>query len=351
MSMNENWKSTLQYAGAVIENDRVMHFGNPERENQIISSGDILADLSHLSMLSISGDDAATFLQGQLTNDIQLLIDESQSQYSGYCNPQGRLIALFHIFKHNNQYQLLMPDDMLATIQKRLQMYVMMSKVTLENNSDAFIRFGYASNHADERLGSLISELPQNANDVTQHESVTVIRLHGQTPRFMIIAPLSDAEKLWQQLDVHASAVGMDSWNTLDIRAGIPSVSLACSNAFIPQMLNLRELDAINFHKGCYTGQEIVARLQYRGTLKQRMYHATIQNETRLETNTALYTGEHEQTVGHVVICSPVATHQYEALVVVAVAHENSPLFPDSQKNAKITLTPPPYPFQSVKNK
>lgn len=214
-----------------------------------------------LGLIKISGQDAFSFLQGQLSNDINELDNtrEKRWQYSGYCNPKGRLIALLQIWSEGGDLFALMSKDLIETTVKRLQMYVMRSKVSIEVLESAQC-FGFSSLGAvqaiDEKLTDKLSKAP---NAVASTEQLSVLAVGN---RYLLIDKTANIK----------NAVSDPNWLASQIDDGLPNVSQGSSELFIPQMLNLDLLGGINFKKGCYTGQEIIARMHYLGKLKQRMF-------------------------------------------------------------------------------
>lgn len=286
--MKQEWQDFLQNAGAEIVDQRVCSFGNPDSEQRVLHTGLVLCDLSHLGLISVYGDDAATFLQGQLTNDIHH-VDTERSQLSAYCTPKGRMLSNFRIFKRKDTYYLHLPANQLEKTLKRIQMFVLMSKVTIEDASDALVRIGLSGPDAEEKLGSVVSKLPQQIDDTTQVDGYTIIRIAGPHPRFEIYGELETITQLWNSLDVHAAPVGADAWSTLDILAGTPTIYPETTEAFVPQMVNMQAINGVSFKKGCYTGQEVVARMQYLGKLKRRMYQIHIETQEPVQPGDKLY--------------------------------------------------------------
>ncbi|MDP2247831.1 MAG: folate-binding protein, partial [Nitrosomonadales bacterium] len=137
------WQTFLTGLKAEFADGQVQHFGNPEKELQAAAAGTVLADLSHLGLLQIDGEDRVAFLQGQVTNDVKLLLGNN-SHYAGYCTPKGRLLALFLVFAHNDHLHLQLNRQLLELIMKRLKMYVLRSKVSITDVSDSIVRMGLA---------------------------------------------------------------------------------------------------------------------------------------------------------------------------------------------------------------
>ena len=253
----------------------VAHFGDAAAELQVAADGHVIADLSHLGLLEVGGDDATTFLQGQVTNDIKQL-NGNNSQYAGYCNPKGRMLALFLAFAHYDHLHLQLDGTLLEPIMKRLKMYVMRSKVTIVDVSDSIMRMGVAGNNSEVALAKIFTQVPQQAHELVSLEHGAILRLPGPTPRFQVFSTIEHAPALWQQLTQNHQPAGKACWEWLEIQAGIPDIVPATQEAFVPQMVNLDALDGINFKKGCYTGQEIVARTHYLGKVKRRTQLAHI---------------------------------------------------------------------------
>ena len=287
--MKHEWKEFLQNAGAEFEDECVATFGNPVRERRIAHTGDLFCDLSHFGIIAAYGDDAAEFLQAQFTNDINQ-VDEAHSQLSALCTPKGRMLCNFRIFRREQTYYLVLPYELLEAAQSRLRMYVLRSKVTLEDASDALMGIGASGNKIIELLGDIVGKLPENVDESIEFKEYSVIRVAGIVPRFEIYGLLDPMEKLWQALDVHATPVGANIWELLNIQAGIPVITAGSIDAYVPQMTNMQLINGVSFTKGCYPGQEIVARMHYLGKLKRRMYRIGFDAQEKPATGTALVT-------------------------------------------------------------
>jgi tRNA-modifying protein YgfZ len=294
--MSPEWRSFLINIGAVVIDGRVMHFGNPSQETNVVTSGEVIADLSHCALIAVRGADAEKFLQGQLSNDI-LEVTATRSQISAQCSPKGRALTLFRIFRRDDALYLTLPETLLKSTLERLRKYVLMSKVTLDPET-ALAQMGYSSIKDFHHLRASLNSLPDTADAVTQVQGITVIRMPGPHPRFKLIGPAESLKTLWAQLDVHATPVGADAWQLLDILAGVPSLAPETVDAFVPQMINLDALHGINFNKGCYTGQEIVARTHYLGKLKRRMFLLHCNVDEPPVPATVLYSTAHRNDEG-----------------------------------------------------
>jgi len=304
------WQAFLISQGATIENNQVNAFtGN----DGIKANQTILADLSHLGLLQLNGEDAVDFLQGQLTNDVKQL-DGSHFQYAGYCTPKGRLLALFLAFAHQDHLHLQVNRELLEAILKRLKMYVLRSKVTIKDVSDEIIRFGIAGPEALLAMNTYFGadNIPQQTYGLNTLPQATIIRLPGDIARYQIYSTNEHAAEIWQALAAHAKPSDKAQWDYWEIQAGIPDIAPATQEAFVPQMVNLDALYGINFKKGCYTGQEIVARTHYLGKVKRRVQLAYIKSEQAPQTGDDI--SSNQEIVGKVVRSAPAPDGTYALL-------------------------------------
>lgn len=262
----------------VVDDYTVISFGDPVAEQQATLNATVMCDLSHLGLLQLQGSDALTFLQGQVSNDVMQLTGHNV-HYSAYCSPKGRMLALFLAFAHYDHLHLQMPRALITTIAKRLSMYVMRSKVVIEDVTTSIIKIGLNGPNAAQLLQPLFAQVPLLDYELVSLENGALIRLPGATARYEIFANLANAQIIWNALKQQATPVGNNCWEWLEIQAGIPEITLNTQEQFVPQMLNLDLLGGISFKKGCYTGQEIVARTHYLGTVKRRTHLAHVNCE------------------------------------------------------------------------
>ena len=275
----------------------------------------VICDLSHLGLLQLDGADAVSFLQGQVTNDVKLLHGQT-AHYSGYCSPKGRMLALFLAFAHQGHIHLQLPKELVAPIAKRLKMYVLRSKVEIQDVSDSIIKFGLSGAKAIALLGEAFSSIPQQDFELVTHENGALIRLPGAQPRFEIFTDIANAPDIWNKLAPIAKTVDAAYWELLDIQAGIPEVYAKTQEEFVPQMLNLDLLNGINFKKGCYTGQEIVARTHYLGTVKRRTQVVHIDSDTAPNAGDDVLNSNNE-IVGKVVRVAAALNSGYDLLAEI----------------------------------
>ncbi len=279
-----------------------------------------LNDLSQFGLIRVEGEDAEQFLQGQLTNDMRQVTAE-HSNLAGWCSAKGRMLANFRCFRRGEAYYLQTPAENLATVLKRLGMYVLMSKVTLSDASDDLIRIGLSGACAETLLARSFAQIPGTVNGVVAQAELTLIRLPGAQPRFELVAPVEQAIEIWQNAESQANRLGNDFWALQEIRAGVPTIYPTTSEAFVPQMTNMQLVDGVSFTKGCYIGQEVVARMQYLGKLKRRMYLAHVASDTLPKPGDELYSpgSSSGQGTGKVVDARP-ANGGFDLLAVIETA-------------------------------
>ena len=345
--MNNEWEKFLLSINANIVNNCVKNFGLSIDEEQTAYSNLVLADLSHYALIEASGDDVTEFLQGQLTNDIKLVTDH-MGQLSAYCNPKGRILASFRIFKRQEHYFLQLRSDIMEATLKRLRMFVMRSKVELVNRSDELSRMGIAGVNATKILSSLFNTLPQNADESCTENEITLIKLPGILPRYEAHGTFEKIKELWEKLQNDAVAIGENSWNLLTIRAGVPEIVSETVEAFVPQMVNLQAINSLSFTKGCYPGQEVVARMHYLGKLKRRLFIGNAKTNTLPISGESIMTSdENEQKAGQIVTASWSNDENIEFLAVLQIekAAENE-LHIKSNTGPTIQLTDLPYDLE-----
>lgn len=341
--MNSTWQHYLLEAGAVISDGCVSHFGNPRQELQATARGAIIADLSHHGVLRFAGEDAQIFLQGQLCNDIRL-VNPGAGQFSGYCSPKGRMLANFLIWQSDADYYLQLSGQLRESIQKRLSMFVLRSKVRISDAGDDVVRLGLAGQPAAAALQQLGS-LPQRPLEVVRHDACLLIRLPGD--RFELVAPPAQAAGLWKELSPICTPVGAPCWDWLEIRAGIPLITPPTQEQFVPQMANFELIGGVNFRKGCYPGQEIVARTQYLGKLKRRMYLAHVAADVAPQPGDELFSPDLEgQPSGMIVNAQPSPEGGVDVLAVIQTASAaGAEVRLKSADGPALGLEPLPYPL------
>jgi len=346
--MKTDWKTFLADSGAEFDTDSVVHFGNPELEREVALSGLVFADLSYQGVIAVHGADARSFLQAQLSNDVSLLDDSSRSQLDAYCTPKGRMLGLMRLFRQGESYYLRLPLDTLESVLQRLRMYVLRAAVTLEDATDNFIRIGVSGAAAAEELQAAAGDLPDGVDHVVHRGDLTILQVAGVQPRYEVYAcSLAAARSLWDALNVRGAPVGEPAWRLLEILAGLPAVFAPTAELFVPQMANLERVNGVSFKKGCYPGQEIVARMQYLGTIKRRMYLGRISTDAAVTPGTELYSAaDSEQPVGRIVDAQPHPDGGVAALAVLQIkSAEAGDVYLGASDGAPFVLQLLPYSF------
>ena len=317
--MNNDWANFLQTQQAHIDETGVSHFADDAAVAD--QQTDLLCDLSQLGLLRFSGEDAASFLQGQLSNDINVL-DGSQSQISSYCSPKGRILASLRVFRDGDDFYLLIPADTLAATKKRLQMYVMMSKVNIDDLSDETVRIGISGQQANTALQQLSLNAPENSNGYVHHNNVHILNISSTCPRYILISDAKTIQPAWEAMKSDLPMKGYNSWNYMDIQDAIPGIVAATVDAFVPQMVNLHAINGVSFSKGCYPGQEIVARMHFLGKLKRRMYRATVHADQAPKPGDSVFSANSTsgQGAGQIVTSAPLGDGNYEILAVIQIS-------------------------------
>ncbi|HSI24874.1 MAG TPA: folate-binding protein, partial [Methylotenera sp.] len=188
------WQQSLVAQGAMLENGAITHFGDVKNELTATANDNVLCDLNHLGLLEISGADAVTFLQGQVTNDVKLLAG-TNAHYSAYCNPKGRMLALFLAFAQHDHLHLQFNRTLLEPIMKRLKMYVMRSKVEIQDASESIIKFGINGPDAAPILAGVFNKVPAQDYELVSLDNGAVLKLPsiGNHARFQIFTDAENA--------------------------------------------------------------------------------------------------------------------------------------------------------------
>lgn len=262
----------------------------------------VLYELSHHKrILSFSGQDAETFLQGQITGDVSSL-NESNNLFAALCNPKGRVITLFHLYKLNKTFFMVLSSDMSETIIKRLKMFIFRSDVSIEDVSNHYQVFGTSKSQTEAIIG--------------MKSVVKFIKYPTVDDLALLILPKEQLSTLQSTFDVHNN---YHAWQKLLIEACLPDITLDTSELFIPQMLNLDLLEGISFQKGCYTGQEVIARLHYKGTVKRRL--ALYSTRNRKKAGEEIYRKDEPNSIGTILNCEVKNEQGYMGLMVIKTSY------------------------------
>jgi folate-binding protein YgfZ len=332
--MNPDWQTFLTESGAF----------SPAPATALPNGFCALPDQG---LLRIHGEDARTFLQGQTTCDIAALAP-GRSRLGAFCTVKGRVLANFHVFRSGEAYYLLLPAELAEPLAKRLRLYVLRSKVAIEDLTPARGFIGLFGTGAPADSGI---DWPESESPLIERADHLVFGLGEQPERCLVAAEPATARRLWSCLEADPgfTRTGPEAWTLKDIEAGLPTVTQAVSEEFLPQMLNLDLLGGIGFKKGCYTGQEVVARTHYLGNLKRRMFRLRGPGGVEVRAGDAVFeAGDADGNIGQVVMAAPESGGTSQLLAVLNLEHARAGDLRLHRKDGpKAEVLPLPYAFET----
>ena len=337
----DSWRQFLTNRGAHWDGRGVSHFAKqmiPHLDNTQI----VLTDLSIYSAIVVTGKGARQFLQGQVTCDMAL-VSSQQWQRGACCNIKGRALFSFHCVEwtatSTESFLLILPTSTVEIALSHLKKYGVFARLQIERDNTIQL-LGLIAEPA--LLSSQAGvDLNDNLINVVQ-TNCKLLSLAGS--RHVCIVALTGVEACWTQLTAIAQPQGYSAWQLASIRAGVAEVEAETSGEFIPQLLNFHLTAGISFTKGCYLGQEVVARMAYKGTLKRHLRHAIVTTERQPSLNDPLFGDGNEQSIGNIVTAVKTDTDSFELLVVVTDADfDKDRVFLDRQKSRKLRFLSLPY--------
>ncbi|MDQ7007093.1 MAG: hypothetical protein Q9Q40_07660 [Acidobacteriota bacterium] len=227
--------------------------------------GLLSADLSHWGLLAVSGADATTFLHNQLTCQVKEL-GAARSTLGAYCNPKGRVVSVFRLFRKGDAWILRLPGDVAGRTRQRLELYRLRARVEIEDARPLVAVIGVGGGQAPARLKELGLPVPGDVDGRVEVDDLVVLRVPGLFPRFELYCCPSRRESLWEALGAGSLQTGPEIWQALDLHLGLAPIHESTSERFVPQALRLDEVGAVSFSKGCFPGQEVVSRLHHLGS-------------------------------------------------------------------------------------
>lgn len=337
MTTYKLWVDYLKRCGATIENDLMTAFPQSDKADTNVS----LYALTHLSVLAIEGEEAQKFLQGQLTCDISS-ITASSAQFGAQCNPKGRVIFNFLAAGQNNAYLLRCEKNIADTARKSLGKYMVFSKAEFVDDQCEYVCLGLKGTGSQAVIDDLFKECPGTTLETKFNDDTAIIKLADD--QFEIWVKSDKADNYWESLSKTCQVEPTEAWLAQEIRQGRVLIDQQTSEEFIPQTINLTSIGAVSFTKGCYTGQEVVARMQYLGKQKKHTYRAITDVEAFPNTGDNLYTEGSEQSIGKIVNVASTKDFTKELLICVTdAAFEADSIYLDPQKVTKLTLATLPY--------
>ena len=294
--------------------------------------------LSHEGVLAVRGADAGKFLQGQLTCNLDYLGD-TRASLGARCTQKGRMQSSFRILLEGDGVLMAMATELLEPQLADLKKYAVFSKSKLTDESAAWVRFGIEQ--GDAALLGLGLELPAETDSVVRNGGLVAIRVSPD--RVELWAPADQADVLKGKLSALLAEGDLNQWLLGQIRAGIGQVMPGTRELFIPQMLNLQAVGGVSFKKGCYTGQEIVARMQYLGKLKRRLYRLSLDAGELPQPGTPLFSPTHGSAIGEVVLAARTAQNIELLAVLQAEAAEGGDIHLGALEGPALHLLDLPY--------
>lgn len=311
--LNTSFLDHLTSQGAHPMDSLVEHFGDPEGERTALGQRCTLHPLAQDGLMRVIGADAKVFLQGQLSNDIGL-VDQDRAQLTTWCTAQGRMLATFLAWRDRDAYLLQLPGELAGTVCARLRRFVMRARVDLAEATVDWVLLGLGGPGAAEVLAAIVPPPVEPMAMAAGADGTRAVML--ATDLYQLAVPSDRARPAWEALSHRARPAGTRGWDWLRIRACLPTITAATQDQFVPQMLDLEHLGAVSFDKGCYPGQEVVARAQYRGQVKRRLF--------RIHADAALHPGQELDradgaAAGMVLNAAPAPVDGSDALAVIQV--------------------------------
>jgi len=329
--MTTNTLKSLSAFGATLSPTGHSQFSNEALSKELPDN--IISPIPYYGILLTQGPDSRQFLQGQTTCDFDAVTD-NQARLGAFCNPKGRMISSFLTARRDDQnYLLRMRRDIIDTTKAAFGKYIVFSKAEQVDISDQVIVLGLHGDKAKAALIDTFENAPDEKNQLCQQDDQLILQLDEKGLTFECWLTVEKAEKYWAQLSQSLKPVGSNQWQRLTIQRGIGELNPATIDQFIPQLLNFTLIGAVNFDKGCYTGQEVVARMHYKGKPKRGLYRIQLRGKNVKEGQELFSDGE--QAIGTLINIATVpsdnqSTH-VEALAVLAHSETEKNLSRDNQ--------------------
>lgn len=285
-----------------------------------VPDADFVAPLADLGLLAVAGEEAAKFLHGQLTNDVEHL-PVGEARWGGYCTAKGRLLSTFRYWRDPAAIRLTVSRPLAAPLARRLSLFVLRAKARVIDASDAVALFGLAGDDVAAAAAAAFGLAVPGQDGSASADDVHLVGL-PQLPagegrearsRWLLSVPADRAGDAWRAATTAAVPVSAAAWRRTEVLAGIPRIVPGTLELFVPQMLNFESVDGVNFRKGCYPGQEVVARSQYLGKLKRRMFAARGAGPVPAP-GSDVWPASGQEPCGQVVLAAPDGTGGFDVL-------------------------------------
>ncbi|HCU90744.1 MAG TPA: hypothetical protein DGR97_12415 [Gammaproteobacteria bacterium] len=320
-------------------NGQVTNYVAAEQEFEFALTAGTKCPLSSLGLVSFTGPDAHEFVNAQFTTDCTE-ITPKRSQFSAWCDPKGRALYLFTLCTDGEKILAILPKQQIANYMRRLKIYIMRSNVYLEDVSDTYSIFGIT-------LDTVVENIKAAPNDLwaTLRPSPDTIEIrHGSGhPRCMVIGDDKSAIERWGAISL--PVISENTWTALECIGGMPHLDEKSSGKYLPQNLNLDRLDALSFSKGCYPGQEIIARLKYRGEIKKRLMVASYDSGSAPNEKYSICTRNSDRKVGRVLYARRVSQTKSIVSAIVELNAWNEDLILGNKNTRQLNRIELPYSF------
>lgn len=297
--------------------------------------------LDDRGVLAVSGSEAAWFLNSQFSSDVTAL-RPGEAVLTSYSDARGRVLATPRVITETERFLLLLPSDRLAPVQQQLTKYKLRADVLVEDCSADSPCLGVAGSAAETALEGTLGNLPtEHWQTLALPDGGTLVRMPGARPRWLACAPAESLTSVWNALEGRVVTADATAWRLLEIEAGVPDVFQATAEHFVAQMLNLDRLGALDFRKGCYPGQEVIARTHYLGRIKRRMH--VLRSESGAPPEPGANVFADGQGIGEIVTAAPHPDGGCLALAVLRLESPDAALTLGDAAGPPATASAPPY--------
>ena len=340
--MAQSWSDFLATRGAQGEGAE-LRFGDPAAEVRLTQSGAAVVPLTHLGLIRARGEEAAGFLHNLFSNDVKTQPPE-RARWNSFNSPKGRMLASFLVWRRGEDYLLAPAADLQPALLKKLSMYVLRAKVKLSDPAAELALLGVAGPDADKVLAAAGLGTAPSLMGVASADEVQLISVADAA--ILLAVPADQAPDLFDRLvAAGGQPAGTAAWAAAMVAAGLPLVTLPTQEEFVAQMLNFELIGGVSFNKGCYPGQEIVARTQYLGKLKKRMYRVRLATGGSPAPGQDLYAPDlGGQSAGKLVNVVPAPDGGLEALAVLQMSSaEGGEVHVGTPDGPRLEFLPLPY--------
>ncbi|MDW5375571.1 folate-binding protein [Halomonas sp. HP20-15] len=336
-----DWTVHLQQHGARFVDDRHVEFDTQESAPSAEQS--LLSPLTHFAVLEIAGADAERFLQGQTSAQLKLA-DGNFAAPTSFCTAKGRMLANGQLMRIDEvRFWLLLDESLLEPLRSHLAKFAVFYKVELTPRDDLAV-LGLIGHQVPALVERRLDALAPTTWQQVALGGGVVLRHPGALPRLVLCLPQDEAIGAWQNLANEAVSTGNAVWRLHDIRAGLAWLEVSLQDSYLPQMFNWEALGGISFKKGCYTGQEVVARAHFRGQVKKRLARGRFTGSVLPESGSAIVDADGKSR-GDLVVAASDGEGRVEILAVMTTRDVSEPLTVDGQPLEWLDL---PYPIERV---